>query len=375
MADQQTPQEEKTEQPTPKRLEDARKKGEVPRSRELTMTGVMLTGATALLMMAGPMGGRVIDNFRRGFVIDRERMFDARYLGPALADNFVGAFVGLIPFIAILIAAVFLSASAMGGFTFSAKAMAFKTDRLNPINGFKRIFGPNALNELVKAIAKFLLVGALAVGWLWWCFDDLTGLGRESTQSGIAHAIRICGSSLLIVSLGLIVIAAIDAPFQKWQFTKKMRMTRKEVKDELKETEGRPEVKSKIRQLQQQVAQNRMMQDVPTADVVITNPTHFAVALKYDENLMGAPRVVAKGQDLVAKKIREVAAENKVPMFSAPPLARVLYRTTDIGAEIPAKLYTAVAQVLAYVYQLNETLKPGERRMPPPVPDVKEDEF
>ncbi|MEM1176463.1 MAG: EscU/YscU/HrcU family type III secretion system export apparatus switch protein, partial [Pseudomonadota bacterium] len=136
-----------------------------------------------------------------------------------------------------------------------------------------------------------------------------------------------------------------------------------------------PEVKSKIRQLQQQVAQGRMMQDVPTADVVITNPTHFAVALKYDENLMGAPRVVAKGQDLVAKKIREVATDNKVPLFSAPPLARALFRSTDIGAEIPAKLYTAVAQVLAYVYQLNETLKPGERRMPPPVPDVNEDEF
>lgn len=375
MADQQTPQEEKTEQPTPKRLEDARKKGEVPRSRELTMTGVMLTGATALLMMAGPMGGRVLENFRSGFVIERERIFDPGYMGPALSTHFVGAMVGLIPFIVVLVFAVFLSSAAMGGFTFSLKAMAFKPDRLNPLSGFKRIFGPNALNELVKAIAKFLLVGALAGFWLWWSFDALTGLGRESMKAGIAHAMRICGSSLLVVSLGLIVIAAIDAPFQKWQFTKKMRMTRKEVKDEMKETEGRPEVKSKIRQLQQQVAQGRMMQDVPTADVVITNPTHFAVALKYDENLMGAPRVVAKGQDLVAKKIREVATDNKVPLFSAPPLARALFRSTDIGAEIPAKLYTAVAQVLAYVYQLNETLKPGERRMPPPVPDVNEDEF
>ena len=181
--------------------------------------------------------------------------------------------------------------------------------------------------------------------------------------------------SLLVVSTGLIVIAAVDVPFQMWQYQKKLRMTRQQVKDEFKETEGRPEVKSRIRQMQQQIAARRMMEDLPTADVVITNPTHFAVALKYDTESAGAPRVIAKGKDLVAKRIREVASEHGVPLFSAPPLARVLFRTTDIGDEIPARLYTAVAQVLAYIFQLNETLRPGQKRPEKPVPEINEDDF
>ena len=373
MADQ--PQEERTEQPTPKRLKEAREKGEVPRSRELTMTGVMLTGAAGLLMLAGPMGGRIVENFRRGFDIERGRIFDTDYMAMSLGEQFVGAFRGLIPFIVLLVFAVFLSSAALGGLNFSAKALAFKPERLNPISGLKRIFGANALNELIKSIGKFTFVALLAMLWLWYCFDELIGLSRESVRMAIAHALTICGWSLLVVSCGLIGIAAIDAPFQKWQFTKKMRMTRKEVKDEMKETEGRPEVKSKIRQLQQQVAQRRMMEAVPEADVVITNPTHFAVALAYDDGRMGAPRVVAKGADLVAARIREIAEEHRVPLFSAPPLARALYASTEIDEEIPAKLYTAVAQVLAYVYQLKTTLKPGQKRMPPPVPDVDESEF
>ena len=191
---------------------------------------------------------------------------------------------------------------------------------------------------------------------------DLLALGRQPISEAILAAVKICGVSLLVVSSGLVFIAAADVPFQLWQYSKKLRMTRQQVKDEFKETEGRPEVKSRIRQLQQQLATRRMMEDLPTADVVITNPTHFAVALKYDDELMGAPKVIAKGKDLVANRIRELATEHGVPLFSAPPLARVLFRTTDIGEEIPARLYTAVAQVLAYILQLNETLRPGQRR-------------
>lgn len=372
MADE--PQDDKTEQPTPKRLEDARKKGDVPRSRELTMTGVMLTGASALLLFADTMGGEIIQNFRDGFVFDRASAFDERLMLVEFSSSAMRAFSSLLPLAVVLLAAVFLSASAIGGMSFSLQAMSFKTEKLNPLKGLKRMFSANAVNELVKAMAKFFLVGALAVAWLWWSFEEISGLGRETVDSAIMHALKICGTSLLFVSCGLIAIAAIDAPFQLWQFQKKMRMTRKEVRDEMKDTEGRPEVKSKIRQLQQQAATRRMMEDIPIASVVITNPTHFAVALQYDET-MGAPRVIAKGKDLVAKRIREIAAEHKVPMFSAPPLARVLFRSTDIGQEIPAQLYTAVAQVLAYIFQLNETLKPGQRRMAPPVPDVNEDEF
>ena len=213
------------------------------------------------------------------------------------------------------------------------------------------------------------------MAWLWYSVDRLLALGKQPIGEAIIGALKICGMSLLVVSLGLLVIAAFDAPFQLWQHQKKLRMTRQQVKDEFKETEGRPEVKARIRALQQEVATRRMMEELPTADVVITNPTHFAVALKYDEGRMGAPKVIAKGKDLLAQRIREVASEHRVPLFSAPPLARVLYRTTEIGDEIPARLYTAVAQVLAYIYQLNETLRPGQRRPEPPVPEIDEDDF
>ena len=368
-------QQDKTEQATPKRLADARKKGDVPRSRELTMTGVMLSGAGALLVFAGPIGSKLLEAFAQGFTIERDLLLDERYLPLALMEVGSQGMLSLLPLGVVLICAVFLSASALGGWSFSMKAAAFKAERLSPLKGIKRIFSANAVNELVKAIAKFSLVAVIAVSWLWSSTDKLLGLGRQPIGDAITSALKFCGVSFFVVSLGLIVIAAIDAPFQLWQYKKKLKMTRQQVKDEFKETEGRPEVKSRIRAMQQQVAQRRMMEDVPTADVIITNPTHFAVALKYDDDRMGAPQVVAKGQELIAKRIREIATENGVPLFSAPPLARVLFRTTDIGDEIPAGLYSAVAQILAYIYQLNETLRPGQRRLEPPVPDIDENDF
>ncbi len=368
-------QQDRTEKATPKRREDARKKGDVPRSRELTMTGVMLSGASALLLMAGPMGGNLAGAFKSGFSIERELLLDDRYLVEAFAQIASRSFISLMPLAVVLLCAVFLSAAVIGGWSFSMKAAAFKVERLNPLKGIKKVFGANGLNELFKAVAKFALVAVIAVTWLWWSAEDLLSLGRQPVGEAIRASLRICGVSLLVVSLALLVIAAVDVPFQLWQYEKKLRMTRQQVKDEFKETEGRPEVKSHIRAMQQQIATRRMMQELPTADVVITNPTQFAVALKYDESKMGAPKVIAKGKDLIARRIREVAGENGVPLFSAPPLARVLFRTTEIGDEIPARLYTAVAQILAYIYQLNEALKPGQRRPQPPVPDIDEDEF
>lgn len=368
-------QQDKTEQATPKRREDARKKGDVPRSRELTMTGVMLSGAGGLLLLAGPMGQGLTEAFAQGFVIERDVLLDSRSLAPAFAEIGVNAILALLPLSVVLLGAVFLSATAIGGWSFSMKAASFKAERLNPLKGLKRVFSANALNELVKAMAKFALVALIAVTWLWWSADDLLSLGRQPIAQAIGEALRICGVSLLVVSCGLIVIAAVDVPFQLWQYQKKLRMTRQQVKDEFKETEGRPEVKSRIRAMQQQIATRRMMEELPTADVVITNPTHFAVALKYDSQSSGAPRVIAKGKDLVAQRIREVAAEHNVPLFSAPPLARVLFRTTDLGDEIPASLYTAVAQILAYIFQLNETLRPGQKRLLAPVLDINEDDF
>lgn len=368
-------QQDRTERATPKRREDARKKGDVPRSRELTMTGVMLSGAGALLLLAEPMGRGLIDAFASGFAIERELLLDDRYLVPAFAEIASKGFLSLLPLAIVLLCAVFLSAAVIGGWSFSLKAAAFKAERLSPLKGIKRIFGANGLNELVKAVAKFSLVAVLAVSWLWYTADDLLALGRQPVDGAIREALQMCAMSLLVVSLGLLLIAAFDVPFQLWQYEKKLRMTRQQVKDEYKETEGRPEVKARVRALQQQIATRRMMEELPTADVVVTNPTHFAVALKYDDATMGAPKVIAKGKDLVAKRIREVAEEHGVPLFSAPPLARVLFRVAEIGEEIPAGLYTAVAQVLAYIYQLNETLKPGQRRPEPPVPQIDEDEF
>ena len=373
MADEQT--QDRTEQATPKRREDARKKGDVPRSRELTMTSVMLSGAASLLLFSGALGHKLVEAFSAGFQIERAMLFDTDYLVQAFAGIARQTFLGLAPLAVILVTAVFLSAASIGGWSFSFDAVGFKFERMSPAKGLKRIFSANSLNELLKAMAKFSIVAIVAIGWLWWSVDELLGLGRQPVGPAISRALELCGISLLVVSSGLILIAAADVPFQLWQYQKKLRMTRQQVRDELKETEGRPEVKSRIRALQQQMATRRMMEELPTADVVITNPTHFAVALKYDDATMAAPRVIAKGKDLIANRIREIAAEHGVPLFSAPPLARALFRSTDIGDEIPTKLYTAVAQILAYIYRLNEGLKPGQRRPEPPLIEIDDEQF
>jgi len=373
MADEQ--QQDRTEQATPKRREDARKKGDVPRSRELTMTGVMLTGATTLLFMIEPMMQEIRASLRGALQIERGDIFDPGYMVEAFAAFSSHAFTGLIPFALILLAAVFLGATAIGGWSFSMTAVALKGERLNPAKGLKRVFSANSLNELVKAMAKFFLVAIIALMWLWWSVEELLSLGRENAATAVPHAVEIAALSLLVVSSGLVLIALADVPFQLWNFQKKLKMTRQQVRDEFKETEGRPEVKAKIRALQQQVATRRMMEDMPNADVVITNPTHFAVALKYDENAMGAPTVIAKGKDLIAKRIREIAAEHNVPLFSAPPLARALFRSSKIGQEISPGLYAAVAQVLAYLMQLNAAIKNGARWPDLPTPEVDERQF
>lgn len=374
MAEEQQ-QQDRTEQPTPKRREDARKKGDVPRSRELTMTGVMLAGSTSLLLMSAPVADSIGSSFAGSFRLERETLFDANFLPTALAAALKSVAVGLLPLAAVLITAVFASAVLIGGWSFSMKAAAFKGQRINPVNGIKRIFSANSVVELAKALAKFGVILAIAVAWLWSSIDELLVLGREPIKSAIPNALQISALSLLVVSTGLIFIAGIDVPFQIWNHQKKLRMTRTEVRDEFKETEGRPEVKSRIRMLQQQAATRRMMDDVPTADVVITNPTHFAVAIRYDEDCMGAPKVVAKGKGIIAARIREIAMENRVPLFSAPPLARALYRSTKIGQEIPGGLYTAVAQVLAYIFRLRDGLKPGQKAPARPDPEIDEDLF
>jgi flagellar biosynthetic protein FlhB len=356
---------ERTEQPTPKRREDARKKGQVPRSRDFNTTISLLAGGAGCLILGPAMLADIIAMLGSGLALDRSLVFDADAPQRLFYDAMLAAGYALAPLLALLFVCSLLGPLALGGFSVSAEALQPKLERINPIKGLGRIFSVNGLVELVKAILKFLLVAAVAAVCLWQLTGWLIGLGLGPVELSMAQVGPRFVWCFLVISSAMLLVSMIDVPFQLWDHTRKLRMTRQEIKDEMKESEGRPEVKGHIRRMQQQAAQQRMMQDVPTADVVITNPTHFAVALRYVDGEMNAPVVVAKGRDLVAARIREVAAAHRVTVFSAPPLARALYAGADIGEEIPAELFVAVARVLAYVYQLRHAGDYGPRVTPP----------
>ena len=360
---------ERTEQATPKRLEDARRKGQIPRSRELSAAAVTLVGGAALYMLGGQITGQMAEMMRRGLALSRDEATDSTFMLPALSNAAADGLWLSMPVLGLITLAAIIAPLALGGWSFAGQAMMPQFSRLNPLEGIKRMFAMRSLVELAKAMAKFGVVAVIATIVLWNDAPALMGLGREPLQQAIGHAIQLSGKALLVISAGLLIIAGIDVPYQLWQYAKQMRMSREEIREEYTESEGSPEVKGRIRQLQQEVARRRMMQEVPKADVIVTNPTHFAVALKYDEKRMRAPIVVAKGVDVIAARIREVAGENAVPVFEAPPLARVLYRNVDIGDEIPATLYVAVAQILTYVFQLRVAKRAGHQ--PPPKPDVE----
>jgi flagellar biosynthetic protein FlhB len=363
---------ERTEQATPKRLEEARRKGQIPRSRDLSAAAVTLAGGTALYMMGGQIGGALHGMMSRGLTLTRAQALDPAYLLPALADAAAAGLRACAPVLGVIMLAAILAPLALGGWSFSTASLAPQFSRLNPLEGVKRMFAMRSIMELLKALAKFAVVAVVAVIVLWHEAPALLALGREPIDQAIGHAVKLSGQGLLSISAGLIIIAAIDAPYQLWQYAQQMKMSREEVREEHKESEGSPEVKGRIRQLQQQMASQRMMQDVPKADVIVTNPTHYAVALRYDDKRMRAPVVVAKGADLVAARIREIATEHAVPIFEAPPLARVLHRNVDIGDEVPSSLYVAVAQVLSYVFQLRVAQRSGGQPPAKPVVDVAE---
>ena len=357
---------ERTEQATPKRLQDAKKKGQAPRSRELNTTAVVLTGAAALLLFGGSIGAGMIDAMRVGLSTPHELAFETALLPAALGEAGMAALWLLAPvFVAVLVAA--LAGPAMiGGLVFSAEAMKPKLEKLNPLKGLKRIFSANGLMEFAKTLAKFIVVTGAGFLLLRYIGPDLLTAGEVDLQTAIPGLARTICWVLLVLGSVLLLIAAVDVPFQLWTHSKQLRMTRQEVRDEMKETDGRPEVKGRIRRIQMEMAQRRMMAAVPDADVVVSNPTHFSVALKYESSGMSAPRVVAKGVDEVALRIREAAAEAGVPRLEAPPLARALYYTTPLDEEIPEELFLAVARVLAWVYQLRAAA-PGE-----PAPELAE---
>ncbi len=377
MAEENDNSQEKTEEPTPRRLEKAKEDGQTARSKELATMAVLLAGAGGLLMFGGGLGNTLEGIMRDSFVIERAAIYDTRHMSVQLILSAKEAAFALSPILIMLLVAAIAGSIGIGGLLFSGKAIAPKLNRIDPIKGLGRMFSLRSLIELVKAIAKVGLVLAVAILILNLRTEDLLAIAEEPIVPAMAHVVWTLGWSFLILSCATIIIAMIDVPFQIYDHQKKLRMTKQEVKDEYKDTEGKPEVKGKIRQLQREMAQRRMMQDVPTADVVITNPTHYAVALKYNQDSMGAPVVVAKGADEIAFKIMEIAREHKVEILRTPPLTRAVYHNTDVGQEIPDGLYMAIAQVLAYVFQLRQFrkgrgAKPGMPDFPIP-PEMRRD--
>jgi flagellar biosynthetic protein FlhB len=364
---------EKTEEPTEKRLRESREKGEVPRSRDLSGAIVVLAGVAAL-MNSGESGLRHAKRiFELGLGYSRESLFSDALPGRSLHAAMHEALLLFAPVAIATMVGTLVAPLLLGGINFSAKALEPKFERLDPIKGLGKIFALRGLVELGKALLKLLFIGA-ALGLLLMHWQGaLQATGRGSVTAGIAQSIGLLGQAALWFGSMLALIGAIDALYQKYDHAKNLRMTKQEIKDEMKESEGNPEMKGRIRQVQQAQSRQRMMEELPKADVVVVNPTHFAVALRYDDGRMGAPRVIAKGADVLAAQIRLVAGTHHIPLVEAPPLARALYATTEVGREIPASLFVAVAQVLAYVYQLKQATAQDESPPDAPNPEVDPD--
>jgi len=355
---------EKTEPASAKRLRDARKNGDIPRSREVATFTVLMTAGAGLWMLGGGVINKLSSTLERGLSLNRDQIYNPNVLIERITADVGGVILACLPLaIAIMLVAI-ASPLLIGGWNFTAKSFMPNFGKLNPLNGLGNMVSTNALVELLKAVAKTLLVGAVA----WYVVmsekDAVIGLALEPLGAAVSHLGGLIARAFLVMVGSLGAIALLDGPYQKWHYANKLKMTRQEVIQESKESDGNPQIKGKIRQLQREMARKRMMSNVPTADVVVTNPTHFAVALKYADGQKGAPRVVAKGTDEVAARIREIAKENKVALLEAPALARALYKHTDIDDEIPEALYSAVAEVLAYVYQLRAYTKGSSDHYP-----------
>jgi flagellar biosynthetic protein FlhB len=345
---------EKSEQPTSKKLEDSRNKGQVARSKELATMLIMIVASVWLLWL----GPQMMVDFERmmtmGFSLERDHAFDMKRAGNIIFAQFEAALWLLLPFLSVMTVMAIVANIIIGGWLFSGEVMVPKFSKLNPIEGIKRMFSLHALVELVKALLKFALMSVLAVLFIYSTLREVYHLGLIDVEPGLASAGEILAMALVVISLGLIVIAVIDVPYMLWKHNEDMKMTLQEVKDEFKQSEGNPEIKGRIRRMQQEIAMRRMMQDVPTADVIITNPEHYAVALKYDSEKMNAPVVLAMGMDFMAAQIRSIASQNRIEMVRSPALARALYYNSQPGQVIPRQLFTAVAQILAMVFQLRE---------------------
>ena len=357
---------ERTEEPTGRRLEQAREEGQVPHSRELSSFLVLLSAA-AVLWVFGAWAVRQLERvMRKGLSFGVEDLRGASpSFGERMLDSSLDALLALSPLLIATLLAVLISPHLLNAWVFSTKAIAPNFDRINPLKGIGRIFSKQGLAELVKALLKSALIGGVAVWLIWARSEEIVGLLAEPLNQGLAHAGSLVTYCFLVIVSTMVLIAGIDVPFQLWSYNEQLKMTKEEVKQEGKEMEGSPEVKGRIRALMRESARRRMMANVPKADVIVTNPTHYSVALSYKAG-MAAPKVVAKGRGEIAMKIREIAAESGVPLLEAPPLARALYRWSEIDEDIPLRLYAVVAEVLAYVYQLsNYRAVGGQYPMPP----------
>ncbi|WP_299978155.1 flagellar biosynthesis protein FlhB [uncultured Pseudoteredinibacter sp.] len=363
---------EKTEEPTPKRLEKAKEEGQVPRSRELTTSVLLLGGTICLFMLGGYITERMEAIMRFNLSLDRDVVFDTNLMFTQLGESIYDGLYILVPIFSVLALASIIGPISLGGWLFSAKSLAPKGSRMNPFSGLKRMFGVKGLMELLKSVGKVAVILVLLIVILLAQQEDILRLAYQDVNVALENSMVLSGIAAIILAASTILIAIIDVPFQIWDNSRKLKMSMQEIKDEMKDSEGKPEVKGRIRQLQREMAQNRMMSNVPEADVVITNPTHFACALKYDPNNMSTPILLAKGGDNIAFKIREIAKANGVEIIESPQLARAIFYTTEIDDEIPAGLYMAVAQVLAYVFGLRNFRRgQGEKPMFPkdvPIP-------
>lgn len=352
---------ERTEPASAKRLEQAREEGDVPRSRELATFTVLMAAGSGLWMTGEGLVRKLSAAMTSGLALDREQIYNADALIQRVGQDIGTVMWACLPLAFAIMVVALASPLLIGGWLFSTKALAPNFGKLDPFKGLGNMVSSNALVELLKAVAKTVVVGFVAYLVVNHQKEAVLGLAVEPLRAGSAHMVDLLGSAFLFIVGGLGLVAAIDGPYQVWHYANKLKMTRQEMTQESKESDGNPQIKAKIRQLQREMARRRMMAAVPTADVVVTNPTHYAVALKYSAGSRGAPTVVAKGSDEVAAKIREIAIENKVPLMEAPPLARALHTHTDIGDEIPEALYSAVAEVLAYVFQLKSFNARGGR--------------
>lgn len=343
---------ERTEPASPRRLEKAREEGQVARSQELTTFTLLIAASSSLWVIGSIIIQKLSAVLESGLRMEQEVAFNPALLLPRLFQLALDGLLAIAPLLGWLVIIALVAPMLLSGWLFSSKALFPDLKRLNPVNGLKRIFSSRGLIELVKAIAKVMVIGGVAAGIIWSHKQDVLDLVGMPLDTSLISMSRLIGLTFILIVGAMLLIVVIDVPFQIWNHARQLRMSREDLRKEAKEDEGDPQVKGRIRNMQRQIARRRMMAEVPKADVVVTNPTHYAVALKYQDRSMRAPKVVAKGTQLIAARIRELADEHHIPVLEVPPLARALYHHVELDTEIPETLYTAVAHVLAYIFQL-----------------------